>query len=452
MRELHSIEAEQSVVGGLMIDPKRFDDISDMITSDKFADLGCQVVWDAIDRLSGMGRPIDLVTMDDYLEQKNKSLYLSIGGFEFLADLSSNVPSTANIRQYAQIVVDYSRERSLYAAANEIQQILMREGLNTDERFQEAEAVFTGMDSGDAAEGGVSIKQAMREYVSFMEWRHDNPGIHGILTGIKTIDERLQGLKAGELYIIAARPAMGKTTYALNIASNAAEKGAQVYISSLEMPRKQLVQRMMAYIGGFTLNSLKTAGVLSDPETSRKVTPVASRIINMGVTIDDQAALDINELRSRCRRVKRKSGLDLVVIDYLQLLTDRSANQRFEEISSISRKLKGLAKELDCAVIALSQLSRKCDERSNSRPVLSDLRESGQIEQDADVIQFIYRDEIYNEKTDQKGIAEIITGKFRDGETGTDYLAFVGAESSFKALSYVPQIQEAPAHSKRGFE
>jgi replicative DNA helicase len=294
---------------------------------------------------------------------------------------------------------------------------------------------------------------AVKDYVKYLSWRFENEGIQGIKTGLREVDTRLQGMKGGELYIVAARPGMGKTTYATNILANAATEGAKCYFSSLEMPRNQLVQRMIASTGQIPLSKLKDASVMGDQELSSRVAPAFEKVKNMNITIDDQGGVDIADIRSRCRAKYRKEGLDLLLIDYLQLIDDRTCKTRFDVVSAVSRKLKALAKELDIPVMALSQLSRAVEQRNDKRPILSDLRESGQIEQDADVIQFLYRDEVYNEHTNSKGICEVDTAKYRDGETGRDFIAFFGAQNRMTDLAhgFIPEVAPVNQPVQKGF-
>jgi replicative DNA helicase len=452
MRELFSIEAEQGVVGGLIFQPKSYDEIDGLLTESMFYDLASRTLFDGICAMQEMNHPVDMITLSEFLEEKDSELFADIGGMDYVIDLMQNTPSAANIKGWANIIIRFAKERDLFNGLVEAQKVLMTDGMNTDERLQEAEAIITAAgNEGPSSDKAIGTVEAVKDYLDFLEYRHENPGIHGLETGLTNVDERLQGLKGGEFYVVAARPAMGKTTLSMNWAANIGLAGGKVYISSLEMPARQLTQRLFAYIGKIPLSLLKSAEVLSDDEQAHKLTHVVHKLTKASIKIDDQASLDVNELRTRCRREKRQSGLDLVLVDYLQLLTDRQCKNRFDEVSSISRKLKALAKELDCTVIALSQLSRKVEERADKRPILSDLRESGQIEQDADVIQFIYRDEVYNEDTPFRGIAELITAKFRDGEKGTDFLNFIGAENRFAVFDGPLPVIEKPKPQRRGF-
>ncbi|MCV6588299.1 MAG: replicative DNA helicase [Marinobacterium sp.] len=456
MRQLHSFEAETSLVGALLLAPETYDTISPLVDSSMFANVQPQLVFEAIKDTLLAGTPVDVVTVSEQLERRGLYVLQQAGGIEFVISVAQNTPSASNITSYAELVRDYARERALFNTANQIKTLLMQDDMTTDERFQQAEALFTGLDlHRGSQQGPVEVKESVQEYVAHLEWLYDNPGLYGVATGLATVDNRLQGLKPGELYIVAGRPGMGKTTYAMQVALSAAQTGHRTFIASQEMPRRQLVQRLVASIGHIPLPLLKNASVLQHEDYSVRLMAATGRLVQLEsamLLIDDRSTMDIDDLRSECRRVHRKHGkLGLVMVDYLQLLTDRTTNSRYDEVSSVSRKLKALAKELDCPVLALSQLSRECDKRPDKRPLLSDLRESGQIEQDADVIQFLYRDEVYNPHSNQHGMMEVITAKFRDGTKGTDYVNFIGAENRVADLPSGARIPQ-PAQQSQGFQ
>jgi replicative DNA helicase len=454
MRELYSIEAEKSMIGGLIMSGGRcFDDIAGSVSSSDMVTPACVLVFDAVSDLVSLNRPVDVVTVSEHLENKNQNEFESVGGMNFLIECAKNVPSTLNLPRYAEIIEELSRERQLYQAAVSIQGIIMKDGVDTPERFQEAEAIFTAVSESRDVIGVSDWNHLLKTAVDTLDKRFNGEVEEGLMSGLLDIDKRLTGFKKGELYVVAGRPGMGKTTYAMSVFRKALLDGKKIFFSSLEMPESQLTERLIASIGGILLSRIKS-GKLEEDDWS-KLTNAINQLKDKSLRIIDKDGMDVNQLRSECRRMKRKEGLDLVVVDYLQLLSDRSVkNGRFEEVSSISRKLKGLAKELDCSVIALSQLSRKCEERSDKRPIPSDLRESGQIEQDADVIQFLYRDEVYNEHSVRKGIIEVITAKFRDGESGTDYLAFLGSINRIDNLAQGFTVPPEPVdrNNKRGFE
>jgi len=442
IRKLYSISSEQTVLGIVLLDPSKLQDTIGLQPGD-FYDSAHQMLFSAYQNLSENNQPIDISIVIEYFERRGG--LGKVGGVEYLVDLGRQVGSTLNMASHSKIIINSAKERKLVAIAQDIKDVIYEKSdSSTDERLSIAEAIFTAANASDTTDSNVaSIKQAAKEYYDHLCWMYENKGPYGIQVGFKDIDTRLQGLKEGELYIVAARPAMGKTTYATNILVNAARAGAKCYFSSLEMPKKQLVQRMIASTGEIPLNELKNGDAVGDQEYSSKFTVALDVVIKLNISIDDQAGVDVADLISRCRAKKRKEGLDLVVIDYLQLLNDRTASNRFDAVSSVSRKIKGLAKELNVPVICLSQLSRAVENRPDKRPMLSDLRESGQIEQDADVIQFLYRDEVYNDNNHTKGICEIITSKFRDGEIGTDRLNFVGSCNKLKDLDH-PYVEPAP--------
>ena len=451
VRQLCAIDSEQNIIGTILLKPEKMHDIPNLKPVD-FFDNQNALIFDAMLAISESNKPIDVVIIAEYFERRGQ--LENIGGMGYMVDLVKNLASSRNILAHTKLVTDKAKERRLVQAAQDIQDAIYQEGeLSTEERLSNAEAIFTAANAAiDSSSEVVEMNTAVKDYIEYLSWRFDNEGIHGVKTGFEKIDLRLQGLKGGEMYIIAARPGMGKTTYATNILANACRQGVKAYFSSLEMPRNQLVQRMLASTGNIALAKLKDASILGCSQESAKLTMSISLVKDMNVAIDDQGGVDIADIRSRCRAKFRKGGLDILLVDYLQLIEDRTAKNRFEVVSSVSRKLKALAKELDIPVVALSQLSRKLEERPDKRPVMSDLRESGQIEQDADVIQFLYRDEVYNDSSNKKGICEVITAKFRDGETGTDYVAFFGAQNRMADLAheYTPPADEQKT-KKKGF-
>jgi replicative DNA helicase len=327
----------------------------------------------------------------------------------------------------------------LFAAATRIQEELLDDDNHAD-ALDQAESIVSEMIPADNRQdsGLVGMRDSIRDYYEFLHWRYEHQGIHGLITGLEKLDARFQGWKPGDLVILASRPSMGKTTLALQIAAHNGMAGNHTQVYSLEMPRIQLVQRLFANIGRIPLQGLKDASVL-DSDHRHKLSSTQERLMRAAIEIDDTGGLDISDLRRRARQSHRRQKADLIVIDYLQLLNDRTEKDRFQVVSAVSRKLKTLAKELGCVVLCLSQLSRKCEERADKRPMNSDLRESGQIEQDADIITFIYRDDVYNDNGPKNGITEIITAKFRDGEIGTDVIEFIGRENRFQDLTHQPE-------------
>ena len=428
-----SVEAEQSVLGGLLIDNSRWDQVADRLRSGDFYRREHQLIFKAITLLADDSQPADVVTVSEQLEKMGE--LQNAGGMEYLGSLANNTPSSANIGAYANIVRDRSLMRSLITVSTDIANTAyFPEGRKAVEILDKAEQRILEISDSNARSGGfVPIKGLLKDTVDRIDelYRADNP-ITGVPTGFTDFDEMTSGLQAADLIIVAGRPSMGKTSLAMNLAENAAVGSkVPVAIFSMEMPGEQLAMRMMSSLGRINAHRVRT-GQLGDDDWPR-LTSAVSMLAETPIYIDDSPGLTPMEVRARARRLHREHGLGLVVVDYLQLMqTGEASENRATEISLITRSLKGLAKELSVPVIALSQLNRSLEQRPNKRPVMSDLRESGAIEQDADVIVFIYRDEVYNEDSPDKGTAEIIIGKQRNGPTGTVRLTFLGEYTRFE--------------------
>ncbi|MEJ2179298.1 MAG: replicative DNA helicase [Gammaproteobacteria bacterium] len=430
----HSIEAEQSVLGGLMLDNEAWDKISDIIIEDDFYRRDHRLIFRAIDALAEKGSPFDVVTLSEWLESNDQ--LEAAGGLPYLGTLAKNTPSAANILAYAKIVRERSVLRQLISVGHKISTSCYEtEGRKSEELLDNAEKlVFKIAEQGSRGRREfTSIKDLLVKAVDRIDtlFQQDNP-ITGVPTGFDDFDEMTSGLQPSDLVIVAGRPSMGKTTFAMNIAEHAAVKTQMpVAVFSMEMPGEQLAMRMLSSLGRIDQHRVRT-GKLDDDDWPR-LTHAVGQLAEAPLFIDDTPALSPTELRSRARRLMREHGLGLIVIDYLQLMQIRGGSEnRTNEISEISRNLKSLAKELNVPIIALSQLNRSLEQRPNKRPVMSDLRESGAIEQDADVITFIYRDEVYNEDSPDKGIAEIIIGKQRNGPIGTVRMTFIGQYTRFE--------------------
>jgi replicative DNA helicase len=435
----HSIEAEQSLLGGLMLDHQAWEKVADVVSGTDFYRKDHRLIFAAIAVLADDSNPCDVVTVSEFLD--NRGELESAGGLEYLATLANETPGAANARAYASIVRERSTLRSLIHAGNEISgSAFSTDGRKATEIVDEAERlVFEIAESGARGKSGFkALKQILPEAVDRIDMLHQSDGdITGISTGYHEFDKMTAGLQPGELVIIAGRPSMGKTTLAINIAENAAI-GSQVptAIFSMEMPSQQLAFRMISSLGRVDQTHLRT-GNFPDEDWSRINTAV-QLMSEAPIYIDDTPSLSPTEIRARSRRLQREHGLGLIVIDYLQLMqVHGSTENRATEISEISRNLKSLAKELSVPVIALSQLNRSVEQRTDKRPVMSDLRESGAIEQDADVILFIYREEVYNQDTPRKGIADIAIAKQRNGPIGDFPLTFVGRYTKFE--NWVPE-------------
>ncbi len=434
----HSVEAEQSVLGGIFLDTTAWDKIADLIKEQDFYRFEHRLIYRHIARLTDHAKPVDVITVAESLES-NAELDKA-GGLAYLGSLAQNVPSAANIRRYAEIVRDRSIMRKLAEVGTEIATSAYNPGgRDAGQLLDEAESrVLEIAESGKrGGQGFIRIPPLLTMVVERIEtlFGRDNPSdVTGIATGFTDLDRDTSGLQPGELVIVAGRPSMGKTAFALNIAEHVAlELNKPVAIFSMEMGGTQLAMRLIGSVGRLNQHTLRT-GKLEDDDWSR-MTHALGRLNDAPIFIDETAALNSLELRSRARRLHRQNdGLGLIIIDYLQLMSspsNKASENRATEISEISRSLKALAKELQVPVMALSQLNRSLEQRPNKRPVMSDLRESGAIEQDADLILFIYRDEIYNPDSPDKGKAEIIIGKQRNGPIGKVILTFRGEYTRF---------------------
>ncbi len=442
----NSIEAEQSLLGGLMLDHKSWDKVADVVTANDFYRKDHRLIFAAIATLAEGANPSDVVTVSECLD--NSGQLEEAGGLEYLATLANETPGAANARSYARILRERSMLRSLITAGNEISgAAFATEGRSAAEIVDEAERlVFDIAESGARGKSGFKpLKEILPAAVDRIDLLHQSDGdITGISTGFTEFDKLTAGLQPGELIIIAGRPSMGKTTLAINIAENAAI-GSKVptAIYSMEMPAQQLAFRMISSLGRVDQTHLRT-GRFPDEDWSRINTAV-QLMSEAPIFIDDTASLSPTEIRARARRLQREHGLGLIVIDYLQLMAvPGNKENRATEISEISRSLKALAKELSVPVIALSQLNRSVEQRTDKRPIMSDLRESGAIEQDADLIVFIYRDEVYNQDTPRKGVADITIAKQRNGPIGDFPLTFVGRYTKFE--NWVPDTYAEEAY------
>jgi len=435
----HSLDAEQAVLGGLMLAPDALDKVADRLSEHDFYRKDHRLIWRAITELANKGMPCDAVTLGDWFEANG--LAEMVGGSSYLIELANATPSAANISAYADIVREKSILRQLIDAGTEITEDGYRpEGQSVQEVMEKAEQrVFKIAESGARGKKDtVTMREAVKDAFRLLSERYENRGqLTGISTGFTDLDELTSGLQPSDLIIVAARPSMGKTAFSVNIAEAAALKAKKaVVIFSMEMSASQLAFRLISSIGRIHQQHLRN-GDLAEEDWPR-VTNAIAILSEAKIFIDDTPGLSPVELRSRARRIHRENGgLGLIVIDYLQLMqVPGNKENRATEISEISRSLKGLAKELQVPVIALSQLNRSLEQRADKRPMMSDLRESGAIEQDADVIMFIYRDEYYNKESPDKGLAEIIIGKQRNGPTDTVKLAFLGHYTKFE--NYAP--------------
>ena len=443
LRGLVSVEAEQSVLGGLMLDNDRWDDVALVLCAEDFFSRSHQTYFRAMKRLIDAAKPIDLITLTDALDQQK--LLESVGGFGYAATLSKNTPSAANIVAYSEIVARYSRARQLAALGNDLTREVSAPRADISALLEQAEKRIIDIAEKAEPEKGTSVLDGMERLLNELEIRNQSPdGITGTPTGFDDLDTRTCGLQDSDLVLLAARPSMGKTALAMGMVTGALEKQKDsiVQVYSLEQPTEQLLMRMLSSLGHVELQRLKSGQL--DEEDWARISGAGGLIMTEWrerLIIDDTSYMTPAMLRIRVRRNARKYGKpSLIMIDYLQLMRCPDQENRTQEIAEISRSLKALAKEMKCPVLALSQLNRSLESRADKRPNNGDLRDSGALEQDADVIMFIYRDEVYNADSDDKGQAEIIIGKQRQGPIGTVRLQFDSRFTRFGSLQ-APVVQ-----------
>jgi len=437
----HSDSAEQSVIGGILLDNQAWDAVSNIVSGEHFYVRANRVIFSTIESMfidSTRSEAVDLVTLTNKLETSNE--LEQVGGLEYIVSIIRETPTASNAGAYAELVYDRYLRRELIKTGHDfIAKATNPDGTTTNELIQDAESSVMRIAERQASENTMqSMNPLLRKTLDRLDFLHNSGNqLTGLTSGFDDLDARTGGFQDSDLIILAARPSMGKTTMALNMVENALlAANRPVIVFSLEMPAEQLMNRMIASMGRIDQTKLRD-GKLDDDEWP-KLSVAVNLLKDKPLFIDDASAISPSEMRSKARRIKREQGdLALIVVDYLQLmqLKGKHGKSRVEEISEISRSLKALAKEMKCPVIALSQLNRGLETRPNKRPINSDLRESGGLEQDADVIMFVYRDEVYNEDSSDKGIAEIIIGKQRNGPIGTSRLGFVGRHSRFENLS-----------------
>ncbi len=448
----HSKEAEQAVLGSVMLDDRILDDLTGTLEPSDFYYPQHQVIFKTM--LGMTGQPIDVVTVSEVMEQHNEGDRV---GLDYLIDLADNTPSISNALTYAGIVAERSKERQLVSVGQMFSDLCQDRELTHDDRIQQAQIAFSALSSEKQPSTQVGMKASIEGVLDGLDRRFrgedDN---RQIKTGYSAIDDRIQGFRGGNLILVGARPGMGKTTYATGIAKHAAKHYGKVMIFSLEMPHHELTQRIIACHGSIHMDMIRNPKGLPD-EFWPKLTNSVNGVKDLPIVIDDQGGLSVLELASRARRENRKEPIKLIIVDYIQLMNsgnrDHSGNRNLE-VGAISMGLKNLAKELDCPVIALSQLNRSLESRQDKRPQPADLRDSGSLEQDADIIQFLYRDEIYNPQTDYKGALEINTAKFRDGCPGVDTTLFIGQYNQITdmdAAKYMQQQEQQNAKKEKTY-
>ena len=426
----HSVESEQSILGSILLDKDAIITVSETIRPSDFYKEAHKIIYECMLKLSNKNEPIDLITLTE--ELKKQGHLDDVGGISYITSLSTIVPTTSNVKYYADIVKEKSVLRQLIKASNDIINLGYENSVKVEEVLERAEKRIFDISQEKASDDFKSINEVLVDAYDMIEKLYTNKSdVTGITTGFKDLNKKINGLQRTDLILIAARPAMGKTAFSLNLVQNAALKGdASVAVFSLEMSKDQLVQRMPAAQSHVELKKIKT-GTLDENDWPRIIDAMAV-LSNASIHIDDTPGIKISELRSKCRKLKIEKGLDLILIDYLQLMEGEGNNEsRQQEIAKISRSLKIIAKELNCPVVALSQLSRAPEQRADHRPMLSDLRESGSIEQDADIVMFLYRDEYYHPDSESKNIGEVLIAKNRHGETGSVELVWLGEVQKF---------------------
>ena len=424
------MESEQSILGSIILDKEAIITVAETIQPMDFYKEAHKIIYESMLKLNSNNEPIDLITL---IEELRKEGHLdSIGGISYLTSLSTIVPTTSNVKYYANIVKEKSVMRQLIKASNEIINLGYDASTDVQEILDKAEKNIFDISQEKSGDDIQPINVVLQDTFEMIEKLcTDKSEVTGITTGFADLNKKINGLQRTDLILLAARPAMGKTAFSLNLVQNAALKGdASVAVFSLEMSKEQLVQRMLSAQSNVELSKIKT-GNLGESDWPRIIDGMAV-LSEANIFIDDTPGIKISEIRSKCRRLKIEKGLDLILIDYLQLMEGEGKNEnRQQEIAKISRSLKILAKELDCPVVALSQLSRSPELRKDHRPILSDLRESGSIEQDADIVMFLYRDEYYHDDSEKKNIGEVIIAKNRHGETGNVELVWFGQVQKF---------------------
>ncbi len=431
----NDIEAEQSVLGSMIIDKDAITTAVEILTENDFYRPDHQKIFKAIAELFFKGEPVDLITLKNKLEQEG--IFEQVGGIKYIGTLANSVPTSAHIKKYSKIVEEKSLLRKLIKFSQTLSSMSYEANDNVETIIEFAQKSIFDIMQNRHTEEFSHIKDVLPKTFEKIEQTYNNKGeTIGLATGFLDLDMKTAGLQPSDLILIAARPSMGKTAFALNIAQYVSVRNnIPIAIFSLEMSKEQLVNRILSAEAHIDAQKLRTGDL--DPEDWLNIVQSMGPLSSAPIYIDDTPSITVNEVRSKCRKLKLEKGLGLVIIDYLQLMSanpNTKGDNRQQEISEISRSLKALAREIDAPVIALSQLSRACEARADHRPMLSDLRESGAIEQDADIVAFLYRDEYYNPDTEKKGVAEVIIAKQRNGPTGTIDLMWLGKYTKFSNI------------------
>ncbi|GAA0378220.1 replicative DNA helicase [Bacillus horti] len=438
----HNIEAEQAVIGAVFLEPDALISAVEFIQAEDFYRTTHQRIFEIMQELAEAGQPVDLITVTSELQ--DRKWLEDVGGVSYLSDVANSVPTAANVAYYAKMVQEKALLRRLIKVATQI----VSSGYSTQDEVEEvlsqAERSIMDLSGSRTNDGFVAIKDVLLETYERIETLHNSSSdLTGMATGYRDLDKMTSGFQRSDLFILAARPSVGKTAFALNVAQNVAARANEtVAIFSLEMSASQLVQRMLCAEGNIDANRMRT-GTFKE-EDWEKLTMAIATLSKASIYIDDTPGITVGQIRSKCRRLKAEHGLGMILIDYLQLIHGSGKENRQQEISMISRTLKTIARELDCTVIALSQLSRAVEQRQDKRPMLSDLRESGSIEQDADIVAFLYRDDYYDQESENKNVIEIIIAKQRNGPVGKVELAFLKEYNKFVNLSRQDEPQAPP--------
>lgn len=430
----HNLDAEKSVLGAAMLTKDALFDVLEELTPDDFYKKAHGDIFRVISDLQKKSAPVDMLTVIDELKKRN--ILEAVGGRGYIATLSSEVPSTSNAREYAKIVAEKSVLRKLISTADGIASKGYAETEDTLDILEYAEKSIFDIAQSKQHKDMAPLSDILLTNLSEISWRREHKGdVTGVTSGLVDLDRKLSGFQKSDMIVLAARPSMGKTAFALNVSLNAALKGgAKILIFSLEMSKEQLGQRLLSMESRVESQKMSTGDI--DSSDMEKIATALDSLGRGTIIIDDTPGIKMMEIKNKCRRMKAEMGLDMIVLDYLQLMEGegKASSNRQQEITALSRGMKLLAREMDCPIIVLSQLSRAPDQRENHRPVLSDLRESGAIEQDADVVLFLYRDEVYNEETEKPGVCEVIVAKHRNGPIGTVELAWQSKYTRFANL------------------
>lgn len=431
----HNVEAEQSVLGSMLIDKAAIAEAAETLEAEDFYMESHKIIFKAIKELYQKDIPVDMITLIEHLRSTEK--LDEAGGISYITEISSSVPSTANLTSYIKIVEDKAILRRLIRSATEIIETSYNSQHNVEAVLDLAEKNVFNISEKKNTSDFESMSAVLERGFEEIERIYNNKGeTTGVPSGFKDLDEKTSGFQSGDMVLIAARPSMGKTTFALNLAQHAALRaGKSVAIFSLEMSKEQLAYKLLCAEANVDMLKLRTGDL--DERDWENIARASGPLADAKIFIDDTAGISIMEMRSKCRRLKMEHGIDMILIDYLQLMSGSGGESRQQEVSEISRSIKAIAKEMKCPVIALSQLSRAPEQRADHRPMLSDLRESGSIEQDADLVMFLYRDEYYNKESEDKNVAECIIAKQRNGPVGTVKLAWLGQYSKFGSLDVI---------------